>query len=130
MKKLSLFILLILSAGSVIYAQGFKKLVWADEFNYKGLPDKSKWAYENGFVRNSEPQYYTTGRLENCRVENGMLIIEARKEEYPNAKYKAGSANWAEKDQFAHYTSASLITKGKADWQYGRIEVRAKVPGG
>ncbi|SDP82273.1 Glycosyl hydrolases family 16 [Mucilaginibacter sp. OK268] len=129
MKKLFLLTIIILS-GHIIYAQGYKKLVWAEEFNYKGLPDKNKWAYENGFVRNNEPQYYTTSRLENCRVEDGMLVIETRKEEYPNAKYKAGSENWFEKDQFAHYTSASLITQGKADWQYGRVEVRAKVPGG
>lgn len=106
------------------------KLVWSDEFNYNGLPDNTKWDYENGFVRNKEPQYFTTKRLENCRVENGMLIIEARKENYPNAAYKPGSTNWNEQDEFAHYTSASIITKGKKYWKYGRMEVRAKVPAG
>jgi len=35
----------------------FTKLVWADEFDGKGLPDKEKWGYEKGFVRNREMQY-------------------------------------------------------------------------
>ncbi|HEX8021117.1 glycoside hydrolase family 16 protein [Mucilaginibacter sp.] len=129
MKKIFLLIALVL-CGASTYAQQKRKLVWSDEFNYKGQPDPQKWDYEDGFVRNNEPQYYTTKRLENCRVENGALVIEARKEEFPNARYKSGSTNWAEKEQFAHYTSASLITKGKADWKYGRIEVRAKVASG
>ena len=102
------------------------KLVWSDEFNYTGLPDKTKWGYEEGFVRNQEPQYYTVGRLENCRVDGGMLVIEARKEQFPNAAYRPGS----NEPQVLEYTSASLITMGKESWQYGRIEVRAKVPAG
>jgi len=102
------------------------KLVWSDEFNYTGLPDKNKWDYEKGFVRNKEPQYYTTARTENSRVENGTLILEAKKETYPNAAWHPGSTE----PQQAAYTSASLITLGKAAWKYGRIEVRAKVPGG
>lgn len=106
------------------------KLVFDEEFNYKGLPDSSKWVYEKGFVREKEPQYYTVRRLENCRVENGMLVIEGRKESYPNPGYKAGSNNRSEKDAFAPYTSASINTSGKYSWKYGRIEVRAKVPGG
>ena len=107
-----------------------RKLVFEDEFNYRGLPDSTKWGYEEGFVRNQEPQYYTVKRLENCRVENGSLVIETRKETYPNAAYKPGSADWDRKEQSAHYTSASINTKGKFSWKYGRIEVRAKVPAG
>ena len=56
------------------------ELVWADEFDVDGHPDESIWSHEEGFVRNHEPQYYTVKRLENCRVENGILIITARKE--------------------------------------------------
>ncbi len=93
---------------------GGRKLVWSDEFNYNGLPDPKKWGYEEGFVRNKEPQFYTTKRLENARVENGNLVLEARKENYKGAAY----------------TSASIITLGKESWKYGRIEVRAKVPKG
>ncbi|MHC4120264.1 MAG: DUF3472 domain-containing protein [Planctomycetota bacterium] len=88
--------------------------VWADEFNYEGLADESKWSYETGFVRNREKQYYTKARRENARVEGGTLIIESRKE-----KYEGGQ-----------YTSASLHTWHKAEWLYGRVEVRAKLPTG
>ncbi|HEY4327372.1 MAG TPA: glycoside hydrolase family 16 protein [Mucilaginibacter sp.] len=109
---------------------GKRKLVFDDEFNYSGLPDSTKWTYEKGFVRNSEPQYYTVKRAENCRVDNGMLVIEARKETYPNAAYKAGSIKPNENKQFAQYTSASINTSGIKSWKYGRVEVRAKVPGG
>jgi beta-glucanase (GH16 family) len=90
------------------------KLVWADEFDAPGLPDPSRWTYEEGLIRNREAQYYTRARPENARIENGMLVIEARKEMH------AGS----------QYTSASLTTEGRASWRYGRIEVRARVPQG
>lgn len=90
------------------------ELVWADEFEVEGLPDSSRWNLEEGLIRNQEAQYYTRGRAENARVEDGMLVIEARKEPYRGA----------------HYTSASVTTAGKASWLYGRIEVRAKLPSG
>ena len=92
------------------------KLVWSDEFNYQGLPDSSKWNYDIGGDGwgNNEAEFYTGKRLENARVENGNLIIEAKKE------------NWQNKN----YTSARLVTKGKGDWSHGRIEVRAKLPKG
>jgi beta-glucanase (GH16 family) len=95
------------------------KLVWSDEFDYQGLPDKTKWDYEEGFVRNDESQYYTRARLENARVEHGQLIIECRKEHFTPANHAP-----------VEYTSASLVTQNKASWQYGRIEVRAKLPQG
>jgi len=90
--------------------------IWSDEFNYTGSPDPTKWNYDvggNGWG-NSEVQYYTNARTENARVENGSLIIEARKESY----------------QGSDYTSARLISKGLGDWKYGKIEVRAKLPVG
>jgi beta-glucanase (GH16 family) len=88
-----------------------RKLIWFDEFNYTGLPNSKKWDYEEGFVRNKEPQYYTRARLENASVANGLLTITARKEEYKDA----------------HFTSASLKTLGKKHFRYGRMEMRAKV---
>src|SRR5690349_4065035 len=76
------------------HAQEFKKLVWADEFNYSGLPDSTKWSYDIGRGcpdncgwGNRELQYYTVKRPENARVENGQLIIEARKEKFADANY-------------------------------------------
>jgi len=107
------------------------KLIWSDEFDQPGLPDPSKWNYEEGFLRNNEEQFYTSQRRENARVENGMLIIEARKERFknpsfdPNAQGPRGSRRQRE---FAEYTSASLTTRGKASWTCGKIEVRAKLP--
>jgi beta-glucanase (GH16 family) len=106
------------------------ELVWSDEFDYEGPPDPSKWDYEEGFIRNEEPQYYCRARRENARVENGMLVIEGRKEKFPNARHDPASEDYREKREFGKYTSASLISLGKADWVYGRIEVRAKVPAG
>lgn len=114
MNKLYFIILFILiSCTKDSFAQ-FEKLVWSDEFDYTGLPDETKWSNEVGYVRNNEKQYYTEKRLENARVENGNLIIEAKKENYNNYEY----------------TSASLITKNKAEWKYGKIEVKAKLPTG
>ena len=100
-------------------------LTWHDEFNGEGLPDETQWSYEVGFVRNSEEQYYTKGRLENIFQKDGFLTIRTLKEEYdltgkPNAKGRAK----------AEYTSAAIETLGKASWQYGRVEVRAKLPKG
>jgi beta-glucanase (GH16 family) len=106
------------------------KLVWSDEFNREGRPDPAKWTFEEGFVRNQETQYYTRARRENARVEKGVLIIESRKERFPNAAYSAGSDDWRKKPQQAEYTSASLTTRGRAAWTYGRVEVRAKLPTG
>ena len=106
------------------------KLVWSDEFDKPGQPDPSKWSYESGFVRNGELQYYTVNRRQNARVENGHLVIEARKESWPNSGYQAGASDWGKSRKKADYTSASLHTAGKAQWTYARVEVRAKLPGG
>ncbi len=116
--KLPVYILLgcLGLSASAALAQSYKKLVWSDEFNYNGLPDTAKWGYDVGGHGwgNNELQYYTSGKTANARVENGNLVIEARKEIF-------------EKNA---YTSARLTTKGKGDWTYGRIDVRAKLPKG
>jgi len=88
------------------------KLVWSDEFDKPGQPDPAKWGYEKGMVRNNEKQFYTENRRENARVEDGRLIIEARKETMDRGEF----------------TSASVISKGHGAWTYGRIEVKAKLP--
>jgi beta-glucanase (GH16 family) len=109
------------------------KLVWSDEFDKPGLPDPAKWSYEEGFIRNNEAQYYTRERSQNARIENGMLVMEARKEHFPNPAYDPaaeGRGAASRRREFAEYTSASLTTCGKASWKYGRIEVRAKLPPG
>lgn len=97
-----------------------RRLVWSDEFDYTGLPNPTKWGYDLGDGcpnvcgwGNNEAQFYTK-ELKNARVENGMLVIEARKDSM------GGKA----------FTSARLVTKNKGDWKYGRIEVKAKLPRG
>ena len=123
--KIGIFFgVLCLSAGVAVAqpkTKPFKKLVWSDEFTGKGLPDAKKWGYDTAMGcpnicgwGNNELQYYTYKNTNNARVENGMLIVEARKE-------KMGEAQ---------YTSARLVTKNKGDWKYGRIDVRAKLPAG
>jgi beta-glucanase (GH16 family) len=92
-----------------------KKLVWSDEFNISGMPDPAKWDYELGYVRNKELQYYTK-RKENARIENGNLIIEARMDSF------------SVDGKVFPVTSASLVTRNRAEWKYGYIEVRAKIP--
>jgi beta-glucanase (GH16 family) len=108
------------------------QLVWSDDFEAQGPPDETKWGYEEGFVRNHELQYYTRARKENARVEDGMLVIESRKEKFENPKFDpdAKKRDWRTTRKYADYTSASLITKGKASWTYGRFEIRAKLPTG
>ena len=88
--------------------------MWSDEFNKPGLPDSTKWTYEIGKLRNAELQYYTYKRSENARIQDTVLILECRKEAF----------------QGAAYTSASLISKLKGDFLYGKFEFSAQVPGG
>lgn len=126
---LVLFILL-LSFQAVLAQSVKRKLVWSDEFNYKGLPKSKKWDYEHGYIRNVEKQYYTKARKENAYVHNGYLEIKAIKEQISNEFYQKGSEDWKKSDSLTSYTSACLITEGKASWSYGRIEVRAKLPAG
>ena len=106
------------------------QLTWSDEFDYEGLPDPTKWGYEEGFVRNHEAQFYTKERRENARVEHGMLIIEARKEHWDNPNYKGGVAGESESRRSAEYTSASINTLHKESALFGRLEIRAKLPSG
>ena len=108
---------------------GFE-LVWSDEFDRDGAPDPAVWRYEEGFVRNNEAQWYTRDRRENARVERGALVLEARKEAYPNPNHDpAKPADWRNAPA-ATYTSASLNTRGTRSLLYGRVEVRAKLPQG
>lgn len=88
-------------------------LVWSDEFDYTGSPNPEKWAFDVGGHGwgNNELQHYTD-RKENAWVENNTLFIRAVQESFGNNSF----------------TSARLVTKGIADWLYGRVEVRLKFP--
>ena len=79
------------------YDRNIKTLDWSEEFDVDGRPNPEKWDYEVGYVRNKEAQYYTKDDPKNTRVENGMLVIEAVKDESSPNKI----------------TSASVITLNK-----------------
>lgn len=100
------------------------KLIWNDEFNTKGKPDATNWKYEHGFVRNEELQWYSE---DNAYCNNGLLVIEGRKQQLKNPNYDAASKDWRLNRPHAKYTSASIQTHGKHQWLYGRFEIRAKI---
>jgi len=92
-------------------------LVWSDEFDEDGAPCSQNWTYDlgtgdNGWG-NEEEQYYTD-RAENVIVENGVLKITAIAEPFEGSDY----------------TSARLRSQGLYEFEYGRVEVRAKLPTG
>jgi beta-glucanase (GH16 family) len=100
------------------------RAVWADEFDRPGLPDPARWRHDTSMNRtgwaNAELQYYADRRPENARVEDGKLIITARRE--PTRQFADSNGQ--------RYTSARLVTQGLAVWRYGFFEVRAKLPCG
>ncbi|MGQ8337380.1 glycoside hydrolase family 16 protein [Sunxiuqinia sp. A32] len=125
---IKLFLLIVVatgySCGSVkkekkeVVSNSPYELVWCDEFDYVGLPDTAKWSYDtrgnsHGWG-NNELQFYTNQRSKNVRVDDDKLVITALREDYEGR----------------NYTSTRLSSRGKGDWQYGRIEVKAKLPFG
>ncbi len=107
-------------AAAVVASSGLsasaQTLIWSDEFD---TLDTTVWqpmigdgsAFGIAGWGNNELQYYT-GRPENVRVENGELVIEARRESIGGKQY----------------TSARLRTINKVDIRYGRFEARIKIP--
>ena len=90
-------------------------LVWSDEFDGQSI-DSNKWNFEVNCAGggNNEKQCYTADK-DNAFISEGMLNIVAKP-----------AAAGAEKP----YTSARLTTKKKADFKYGRFEMKAKLPSG
>ena len=90
------------------------ELAWSDEFEHAGLPDTTVWTYAVGGHGwgNQELQYYTDARPQNAFVRDGRLHLTAHHETY-------GSHS---------FTSARIISRGKKDFQYGRVEVSARLP--
>ena len=92
-------------------------IVWQDEFDGASL-DINKWSHEvggHGFG-NNELQYYTDDSS-NSFLDNGILHIRAKYE-----PAGIGSPN-----NLRNFSSARLRTVGKGDWEYGRIDIRAKI---
>lgn len=122
---LSLFQSPLLAIGAESDESVCKKLVWSDEFNNDGPIDTLYWNYEKGFVRNHEDQWYQT---ENAYCKDGLLVLEARKENRPNPLYREEAKDWRNSRSTIDYTSASVNTRGKKEFQYGSLEVRARIP--
>jgi beta-glucanase (GH16 family) len=106
------------------YANEGYTLVWADEFNEDGRPDSKNWTYERGFVRNEELQWY---QEDNARCTGGLLVIEGRREQVKNPRYRPDGRDWRSSREMAEYTSSCLITRGLHAWQYGRFELRGRI---
>ena len=106
----------VLLAGFAAGTASAQTLVWSDEFD---TFDTNTWTPLVGDGSqfgipgwgNNELQWYT-GRPENVRVENGELVIEARRDNIGGR----------------FYSSARIVTEGNADFGYGRYEARIKLP--
>ncbi|MBL0153897.1 MAG: glycoside hydrolase family 16 protein [Chitinophagaceae bacterium] len=118
MKKLSILLAAAMICTCASAQNNQYKLVWSEEFNYSGLPDKNIWSFDtkgNSYGwGNNEKQFYTSNDTANAKVENGVLKITALKKDTSDK----------------HYTSARLISANKQVFQYGRLEIRAKLPAG
>ena len=91
----------------------FTNLIWQEEFNYNGKIDSNKWVYEIRDQWYNEELQATTNRLDNVVVQDGRLRIIAKRENY-NGK---------------SFTSGRIKSNGKFDFTYGRVDIRAKLPG-
>jgi beta-glucanase (GH16 family) len=90
-----------------------RQLIWADEFNQNSLNANNWDAKTVPQSNNNEKQYYTS-RTDNVFVSNGQLTLRAKPEVYGNKKF----------------TSGKVVTKGRREFKYGRVEIRAKLPTG
>ena len=106
--------------GTVAVDPIYDTLIWSDEFDGEGAIDSSKWHHQtllpNGSSwYNNEIQHYTD-RIDNSNISNGVLNIVGKKEVYNSQGVTK------------QYTSARL--NSKFAFQYGKIEIRAKLPSG
>jgi len=120
------------SAAAREPADGWR-LAWSDEFDGSAL-DRSKWDFDVDCWGggNNERQCYTD-KPGNAAVADGRLVITARKEKATGPAFplsQRGDPAKAKAEANRGFTSARLVTRGKAAWTYGKIEVRAKLPQG
>ncbi len=99
-------------------------LVWQEEFDTTGKINSANWSFEKGFVRNNELQWYQEA---NAAVVDGQMVITGKREQIKNTNFDAESKDWKRNREFAEYTSSSINTRGKYEFQYGIMEVRAKI---
>ena len=100
-------------------------LSWSDEFDGDTV-DPQKWSLEHACWGggNNERQCYTN-RSDNVELVNGLLRIVALEESYTGPDFPGDT-----RQKTQPYTSGKLITQDLADWRYGRISLRAKLPEG
>lgn len=114
---------LVLGAGDA--ALGQWRLAHDEDFRSARELDASFWTVETGFLRNREAQYY---RASNIAAGGGALVLEARREQVPNAAHRAGAGSWRTMPRLAQYTSASIVSR--RSFRYARVEVVARSPSG
>lgn len=108
--KTIIFLTFLIAINPVATSQNWN-LVWQDEFN-NGI--SSDWVFETGNNSgwgNEELQYY---RRENAVVENGKLVITAKRENFGGQQY----------------TSARMKTQGRRKFKYGKVEASIAMPSG
>lgn len=90
-------------------------LSWSDEFDGTSI-NTDNWKFETGATGwgNNELQNYTNG--DNAEIIDGKLVITAEKVD--------------DNTEVGSYTSSRIISDGKQEFQYGRLEIRAKLPSG
>ncbi|RDC60842.1 Licheninase [Alteripontixanthobacter maritimus] len=108
-------------------------LVWSDEFDGTAI-NAAKWSFDVDCWGggNDERQCYTDD-ARNAFVADGILNIVARKGDTTGPAFPPYLQDTAAKKiatRTQPYSSARMVTKGKAAWKYGRIDVRAKLPQG
>lgn len=111
MIKLNALLAALLLLSSSTFAQRYE-LVWSDEFNQAEFDDNT-WNPWEGTAFNNEHQYYTP-RDKNIYVEDGNLYLVGLREDY-------GGREW---------TSGRINTNNNFEFQYGKVEIRAKLPAG
>lgn len=108
------------------------RLVWSDEFDGEFI-DRTKWSFDVDCWGggNAERQCFTDS-LGNARIEDGALVITARREPVsgPSLPERLRGPDTADQTVSREYSSARLVSRGNAAWRYGRIEVRARLPRG
>ena len=125
--------LIITAVASPVFAEDIAdkypgyRLEFAEEFDQGTVPDNTRWQFETGMRRNHEDQVYTK---DNATIKDGLLVIEARKEQTLNPDYQRYSSEWNKKNKYGEYSSASIILKNPYRYHYGVYEVRAKIPVG
>ena len=106
------------------------RIVWSDEFDGDAL-DREKWAPEVSCWGggNDERQCYTD-RSANIEVAGGVLRLTGRPEEHTGPAHPPELAHLGREQKTQNYTSGKVRTRGLADWRYGRISARMKLPKG